>query len=48
MLFGQGKLAVNVEVSRHTWRSGIGLATTNADAVVPLSDDGIAILGHHA
>jgi len=29
MLFGQGKLAVNVEVSSHTWRSGIGLATTS-------------------
>jgi hypothetical protein len=28
--------------------SGIGLPTTDAEGVIPLSDDRIAILGHHA
>ena len=47
-LFGQGVLAVNVEVTGHTGRPGIGLASTDADGVIPLSDDRIAVLGDHA
>ena len=37
-----------MEVSSRTRRSGIGLASTDADRVVPLRDDWIAILSHHA
>ena len=47
-LFGQGVLAVNVEVAGHTCRSGVRLASTDADGVIPLSDDRIAVLGNHA
>src|ERR1700691_5108523 len=33
-LFGQGVLTVNVEVPGLSWRSGLGLATPDADGVI--------------
>ena len=47
-LFRQGVLAVNVEVAGHTWPSGVRLTSADADGVIPLSDNRIAILSHHA
>ena len=37
-----------MEFAGATRRSGIGLSAADADRVVPLRDDRIAILGHHA
>ena len=48
ILFWQGVWAINVEVAGHTRSSGVRLATTDADGVIPLSDDRITILGHDA
>lgn len=47
-LLWQRVLAVNMEVATYARYSGIGLPTTDAECVIPLSDDRIAILGHHA
>ena len=48
ILFGQCILAIDVEVAGRNGRSGVGLATADADRVIPLRDDRIAILRHHA
>src|SRR5947207_4781455 len=47
-LLGQGILAFNMEVSGCHRRSSIGLASPYADGVVPLRDDWISFLSHHA
>ena len=47
-LLWQRVLAVNMEVATYARYSGIGLPTTDAECVISLSDDRIAILGHHA
>src|ERR1700753_726321 len=36
-----------MEMPGRPWRSGIGLAAADADRVVPLSDDRIAVFRHH-
>src|SRR5690349_9471574 len=36
-----------MEVPANSWRSRIGLASSNADRVIALSDNWISILGHH-
>jgi hypothetical protein len=41
-------LAVNVEMADDTRRSGIRLPTTDADGVVPWSDNWIAFVGYDA
>jgi len=41
-------LAFDLEPSGDYWRSGVRLASTDADRVITLSDDWISILGHHA
>ena len=46
--FGQCVLAIDMEMTADAWRSGIGLASADADRVVPLRDDRIAVLRHHA
>src|SRR5579863_682680 len=47
LLLGQCILAVNVEVAGRNGRRRVWLATADADGVIPLRDDGIAILRHH-
>src|SRR5579863_6172190 len=47
LLFGQCILAVNVEVAGRNGRRRVWLATADADGVIALSNDGIAILRHH-
>src|SRR3954447_13661134 len=47
-LLGQCILAINTEMPSRTWRSGLRLASTYADGVVPLRDDRIPFLSHHA
>ncbi len=47
-LFGQGDWGFDMKVPADTWRSGIRLATTDADGVFPSGDDRVAILGDHA
>src|ERR1039458_9809823 len=37
-----------MESSGNYWRSGVRLASTDADRVITLSNDGISILSHHA
>src|SRR3569833_306371 len=46
-LFRQGVLAIHMELSGYTGSSGVGLASPDADRVIPLRDDRIAFLGHH-
>ncbi len=36
-----------MEMTADVWCTGIGLSSANADRVIPLRDDWIAILGHH-
>src|SRR5580704_2370113 len=47
LLFGQCILAVNVKVAGRNRRRCVWLATADADGVIALSNDGIAILHHH-
>ena len=47
-LLWQRVLALNMEVITYARYSSIGLPTTDAECVIPLDDDRIAILGHHA
>src|SRR6185503_3896631 len=47
LLFRQCVLAVNVEMASDNGRAGIRLTATDADGVVPRSNDRIAVLGHH-
>ena len=37
-----------MEMTADVWRTGIGLSSADADRVIPLRDDWIAILRHHA
>ncbi len=46
-LFRQGELSIDLEASTDNWRSGIRLASADADCVISRSDDRITILGHH-
>ena len=41
-------LAFNAEVSGDSRRSGIRLATADADRVITAADDQVAVLRHHA
>src|SRR5580692_8565997 len=47
LLLRQCILPINVEVSSRNGCCGIGLTSADTDRVIPLRDDGIAILRHH-
>src|SRR5579863_2391069 len=47
LLLGQCILPVDVKVTGRNGRCCVGLTTADADAVIALRDDGIAIFRHH-
>src|SRR5690349_190152 len=46
-LLRQRILPVNVEMAADAWRSGVRLASSDADGVIPFRDHRIPFLGHH-